>query len=58
MLGKAIVVDKEFQIRLQINLMGVDKPTYWFSNYTLDIIMIFIAGSGMACISALFGSKS
>jgi ABC-type multidrug transport system ATPase subunit len=53
-LGKAIVVDKEFQIRLQMNLMGVDKPTYWFSNYLVDVIMIFIAGSIMAGIAAAF----
>lgn len=56
-LGKAIVVDKEFQIRLQMNLMGVDKPTYWFSNYLVDVIMIFIAGSIMAGIAAAFESK-
>lgn len=57
-LGKAIVVDKEFQIRLQMNLMGVNKATYWFSNYAVDIIMIFIAGSIMAGIAAAFESKS
>ena len=56
-LGKAVVVDKEFQIRLQMNLMGVDKPTYWFSNYLVDFIMIFIAGSVMAGISAAFQGK-
>ncbi len=53
-LGKAVVVDKEFQIRLQMNLMGVDKPTYWFSTYLVDFIMIFIAGSVMAGIAAAF----
>ncbi len=56
-LGKAVVVDKEFQIRLQMNLMGVDKPTYWFSTYLVDFIMIFIAGSVMAGISAAFQGK-
>jgi ABC-type multidrug transport system ATPase subunit len=43
LIGRQIVMDKEYQLRLQFNLFGVNSLVYWGSNFVVDVVLMIVS---------------